>query len=272
MMWLHFKISGRQWKSLTFLWVLVALFSGCATAKLESAKPAHSFDFAQDTFAFPNELVWEYYFDENGKWTNRRREPAPEYSHHCFVVVHAAKQFFNHAVFAAEKPAVDDATYRKLISEVMSQSDRSASGPKIIIPGYANLREFSAAKENLLKEECGGAWRSYFQRGHWRIMMPFTRNQQEMTSEKLIQSIRQNHVIVVHLIRFPQLSINHAIALYDYHTTEQGIEFSVYDPNKPEKPAKLIFDCASRTFLFPANDYFIGGKVNVYEVYRSCFY
>jgi hypothetical protein len=186
-------------------------------------------------------------------------------------VAHRAKQFFQHAQFAPEKPVADDHTYRELIEEVISQSD-SSDEKKIVIPGYANLHEFSDAKESLLKAECGGAWRSYFQRGHWRIMMPFTRNQQETTSEKLMEKLRHNQVVVAHLVRFPQLTINHAVVLFDFHQTEQGIEFAVYDPNKPEKPGTLVFDDDSRTFLFPANDYFIGGKVNVYEVYRSCFY
>jgi hypothetical protein len=272
MMWLFSKIFEQRFRSTVLALALVVLFSGCATRRFEPASHDRSFNFAQDTLAFPNELVWEYFFDEKGKWTNRRREPVPDYTHHCFVVAHLAKQFFQHAQFAPQEPRADDKTYRKLIRKVVSQSDLSAAQAKIVIPGFANLREFSEAKEPLLKEEGGGAWQSYFQRGHWRIMLPFTRRQQEATSKKLDESLDQNYVAVAHLIRFPQLTINHAIVLFDSKKIEQGIEYSVYDPNKPDKPAKLIFDRATRTFLFPANDYFIGGKVNVYEVYRSCFY
>lgn len=272
MMWLFSKNLRQRFRSLILPLAFVAAFSGCATVKFEPANEGRKFNFAQDAFAFPNDLVWEYFFDANGKWTSRRREPAPDYTHHCFVVAHAAKQFFQHALFVPDKTPADNETYRKLIREVVSQSDLSSKSAKIIFPGYANLREFSIAKEDLLKEECGGAWRSYLQRGHWRIMLPFTRRQQESTSEKLIGSLNQNHVAVAHLVRFPQCTINHAIVLFDFRDTGQGIEFSAYDPNKPAQPAKLIFDRASRTFLFPANDYFIGGKVNVYEVYRSCFY
>jgi hypothetical protein len=169
-------------------------------------------------------------------------------------------------------PAADELTYRKLIRQVVSQSDLRSDSAKIVIPGYANLREFSTAEEILLKEKCGGAWRSYFQRGHWRIVMPFSRRQQKATSAELIESISRNQVVVAHLVRFPQLTINHAVVLFDFRDTGKGIEFSVYDPNKPEQPTLLTFDRESRTFHFPANDYFIGGKVNVYEIYRSCFY
>lgn len=270
-MWLLKNFFGRTFRPALVLALAISI-SGCSTARIQSAGETRKFNFKEDTFAFPNELVWEYYFDENGKWTNRRREPAPDYSHHCFVVAHRAKQFFQHAVFAPEKPLVDDETYRKLVDQVISQSDLSNDGTRIVIPGYASLREFSAAKETLLKEECGGAWHSYFQRGHWRIMLPFTRNQQDGACKKLMESLERNHIAVVHLVRFPQLTINHSVVLFGFKKTEQGIDFAVYDPNKPEHPAKLSFDQTKREFLFPANDYFIGGKVNVYEVYRSCFY
>ena len=104
------------------------------------------------------------------------------------------------------------------------------------------------------------------------MILPFSRRHQKMTSQTLIESLEQNRVAVIHLVRFPQLTINHAAVIFDSRETGQGIEFDVYDPNKPEQPAKLTFDHESRTFDFPANDYFIGGKVNVYEIYRSCFY
>jgi hypothetical protein len=275
MMWPLSKIYKQRFrcaKSGLMLFVIAALLAGCSTPNAKLTGPERRFDFAKDTLAYPNELVWEYFFDENGKWTNRRREPAPEYTHHCFVVAHAAKQFFQHAEFAPDQPRSDDQTYRDLIRKVVSRSDLRSTDAKIIFPGYANLREFSEARETLLKEECGGAWRSYFQRGHWRMMLPFSRHHQKATSQTLTESITHNHIAVVHVVRFPQLTINHAVVLFDFHDTGSGIEFSVYDPNKPDKPAKLTFDRASQTFLFPANDYFIGGKVNVYEVYRSCFY
>ncbi|MEO5802104.1 MAG: hypothetical protein ABIR24_01135 [Verrucomicrobiota bacterium] len=253
------------------VFTLATIFSGCATANLERASRPRVFDFEKDSFGYPNELVWEYFFDTEGKWKSRRREPKPDYTHHCFVVAHSAKQFFQNAQFVPEKPLVDEVAYRELVHQVVSRGDPS-NGRKIIFPGYANLREFSLAEETLLKEECGGAWKSYFQRGHWRMMLPFSRRHQKATSKSLIESIARNRLAVVHLVRFPQLTINHAIVLFDFRDSGQGIEFDVYDPNKPDQPGKLTFDRVSQTFKFPANDYFIGGKVNVYEIYRSCFY
>lgn len=222
--------------------------------------------------SFSNQLSWDYFFDATGKWTNRKHEPPPDYSQHCFVVAHAAKQFFKHAEFHPEQPVVDEKTYRHLIHEIVFGGDMRSENLKITIPGYGNLNEFSRAQEKLLKTECGAAWRSYFQRGHWRIMGGFTRRNQEIASEKFVRKLEENQPLVAHLVRFPQLSINHAVLVVGFKRTEKGIDFSVYDPNTPLPPSVLTYDKASRTFFLPSNAYFYGGKVNVYEVYRSCFY
>jgi hypothetical protein len=103
-------------------------------------------------------------------------------------------------------------------------------------------------------------------------MMPFSRAGQKKASEVFVRKLAENQPLVVHLVRFPQLSINHAILLAGFHRTEKGIDFIAYDPNTPGDPETLRFDEASRTFFLPSNAYFYGGKVNVYEVYRSCFY
>src|SRR5438046_3624716 len=102
---------------------LLLLLSGCATSRPAMAG-SRPFDFEQDTFAYPNELVWEYHFDERGKWVHQRREPKPDYTHHCFVVALAAKQFFQNARFDPGQPKADTKTYRQLIREIVSTSPR----------------------------------------------------------------------------------------------------------------------------------------------------
>ena len=63
------------------------------------------FEFERDTFAFPNELVWEYHFDAaTGTTAARRRVPAPDYALRCFVLVRAARQFLYHACFDPAAP------------------------------------------------------------------------------------------------------------------------------------------------------------------------
>ena len=218
--------------------------------------------------------MWDYHFDEHGKWVSNPRRPKPDYTHHCFVVARSARQFFDFARFAPTQPVPDDATCRRLIRQVVSRSpERGPAGAdKVVIPGYADLREFSQARGSLLKAECGGAWQSYVQHGHWRIMVPFSRGHQQRMSEQLLADLKQKRPPVVHLIRFPHLTINHALVLFDATETPGEIRFTAYDPNNPRTPVALIYDRSGRTFQFPANDYFPGGRVDVYEVYRDWRY
>ncbi|MFN7139719.1 MAG: hypothetical protein ACK4UN_10295 [Limisphaerales bacterium] len=248
--------------------IICGLQLGCATRQPGNDRP---FSFPQDTFAYANELNWEYGFDESGKWSATKRDPKPDYTLHCFVVARSAKQFFQNARFVKALPKEDEEGNRRLIRRVVKSSPRKIlpSNEKIIIPGYSNLREFSEENEELLKQECGGAWLSYLQRGNWRMVFPFSHRNQSTEAERLFRRIQDNNAPVVHIVRFPSLDVNHAILLFDAQENETAISFSVYDPNKPEKPTTLIFDRDTKNFYFPQNDYFIGGKVDVYEVYSS---
>ncbi|HWY77367.1 MAG TPA: hypothetical protein VN281_17225 [Verrucomicrobiae bacterium] len=279
----NLKLSGKEFEpphvgcyrvGLILLGLVVVLASGCASTRDPQTSTRRAFDFQRDTFAFANQLVWEYHYDAKSNWVSNPRVPKPDYSHHCFVVARSAKQFFEHARFDPTLPVADAATYRKLIHRVLATRacNELPDDEKVVIPGYADLREFSQAQEHLLKAECGSAWQSYFQRGHWRIIMPFTRHQQEKMANRLAAEIRANRPPIVHVICFPALSINHAIVLFGVSETADDIQFTAYDPNNPAKPAPLTFHRATRRFEYPANDYFYGGNVDIYEVYRGALY
>ena len=252
------------------LWFL----AGCASDPKVTANDRRAFDFNQDTFSYPNELIWEYHYDENGKWVSHSREPKPEYSHHCFVLARAALQFYYNVRFDPEQPKVSEVEYKKLIRRVASSDVRHPlpSERRIVIPGYANLREFSKAEERLLKEECGSAAQSYFQRGHWRMIFPFSRSHQEKMAKQIEADLDRRGPLVVHVVRFPQLTINHAVVLFKADEKADGLTFDAYDPNHPEKEMIVSFDRTSRTFTLEPSDYFPGGRVDVYEVYYSWNY
>jgi hypothetical protein len=253
---------------------LLAWLTGCATSPERASAGTRHFDFERDTFAYANGLVWEYRYDENGKWTTRRREPRPSYSQHCFVVSHSACQFFENAVFDPALPKADESSYRRLVRKLVSTSLRHPlpQERKIVFPGYADLHSFSRDHEALLQAECGGAWRCYFQRGNWRMIFPFSRHQQEQVAEELQEGLQRNGVAVVHLVRFPQLSINHAVLMFDAQSTPNAILFDTYDPNEPEKSTIITFDRNTRTFTLPPNAYFQGGRVDVYPIYDRLLY
>ncbi len=237
-------------------------------------RPPRRFEFDRDSFAFANELHWEYRFDPlTGRRTFRQREPKPAYAHRCFVLTRAARQFLYHARFDPDQTKADDATCRRLIREVMSRNPRTPceSGREVVIPGYDCLRQFSQAREVLLKAECGGAWQSYVLRSHWRMVFPITRRHQVLTAAKLVDRIRRDISPIIHLVRFPRLSINHGMVLFGAVETAAGVRFEAYDPNDPVNPTELLFDPAAHTFLLPANRYWAGGRLDVIEIYRGWF-
>jgi hypothetical protein len=239
---------------------------------MDTEKLPRRFDFARDRFAFANELVWEYQFDAaTAKMNFRPRAPRPDYAHRCFVLTRAARQFLYHARFDAEQKVAGDEILRQLIRKVVARNPRKPCETKaqIVIPGFANLFEFSAARENLLKAECGGAWRSYVLRSHWRMVFPIARAHQERTAAALVARLEKNLSPIIHLVKFPSLTINHSMILFAAAKTKTGVEFSAYDPNQPTQPVKLAFDRVKKMFSLPANRYWAGGELNVIEIYQS---
>ena len=141
-----------------------------------------------------------------------------------------------------------------------------------MIPGYANLRDFSRDYETLLKSESGSAWGSYLQRGNWRMILFFSARHQERMAAQLTASLHRNRPPIVHVADFPHLHINHAIVLFGVRESDTEIVFDVYDPNDAAAPATLRFDRQKRRFYFPACSYFQGGQVDVYEIYHAWNY
>jgi len=231
--------------------------------------------FERDTFAFPNEIYWSYRANPTtGTMEHEWREPRPDYAHRCFVLVRAAKEFRLHADFRPDQPRVSVDEYRDRVRAVVRRSSRRASGDKdrIVIPGYADLKSFSADHGLILKEELGGAWQSYAQRGHWRILFPFSEGHQRKVAERLEAKLATGAVAAVHVIRFPDLSINHAVLAFAARVEAHVIRFDAYDPNNSEVPIELVYDRKIGRFEMPATPYFIGGEVDAYEVYRSTWY
>ena len=236
---------------------------------------ASRFQFERDTLAFANELVWAYRLEPGAStMTTLRNDPPPAYAHRCFVMVRSVRQFLYHARFDAALPMADARAYRQRIREVVSRSPRrpSPETERVVIPGYACLRSFSEAQEPLLKAECGGAWQSYFVRSHWRMVFPIPRWHQEQTARRLAQAIAAGTQPIVHVFCFPRVTINHGIVLYGCEETPSVLRFSAYDPNVPEHPTELRFDCGDRIFSLPRNHYWAGGRVKVVEVYRGWLY
>lgn len=235
---------------------------------------APPFQFERDTFTFANELVWQYRLDPvTGQMVTSPSDPPPSYSHRCFVLVRTARQFFYHARFEPAQKLADDATYRRLIRSVVARSPRapSADSDRIVFPGFDCLRAFSQARTALLKENCGGPLQSYFLRSHWRMVFPVWRAHQEGVFQQLMRAL-QTRPPIVHLFRFPHVTINHGIILFRCTESDEAVEFEAYDPNITEHPVKLIYKRAERTFYFPPAIYWAGGPLQVIEIYWGWCY
>jgi hypothetical protein len=153
---------------------------------------------------------------------------------------------------------------------------------RIVIPGWPGLRAFSADREAVLKAGCGGAWRSYVLRSHWRMVLPISRRHQVRQAEGLVTALRRGGLPIVHLVRFPQLTINHALLLFAVEAGKDGApsaaacgegpRFRAYDPNQPAAPVTLGFDPRARAFRLPANPYWFGGRVDVIHILRHWWF
>jgi hypothetical protein len=257
-------------------WLVVlaalALVPGCAM-HAPAPQGERRFTFAADTFAFPNDTVWEYHFDRaTGRTWWYERVPRPPFSLRCGPTARAVRQFFASARFDPSAPAADEATYTRLVRAVMATDPRRPRGERIVIPGYPDLRTFSAAHEALMKANISGAWTSQLQRGNWRMIFPFGASEQAATAADLRADLARGWPPIVHVLRFPRLTINHMVLVYDVEETPAEVRFVAYDPNNAERPIVLAFDRVTSRFTYPETPYFPGGPVRAYEIYDGLLY
>jgi hypothetical protein len=251
------------------LWLLIPLcfgLWGCASTPLPASQ--RRFQFAEDTFAYSNQLTWTYSYGTNGQWTTHQRDPKPDYSLHCFVVARSAYQFFETARFDPGQARTNPATYRKLVRAVLSTNPRKPTSTEkaVTIPGFADLRSFSTEYAEMLKDECGGAWQCYVQRGNWRMIFPFTLKHKSKTANRVVSRLQDGHPVLVHLVCFPELTLNHTVLLFAAKESDEAIQFQAYDPNNAMEPLVITFDRKSRRFQMPPCSYFPGGPISLYEI------
>lgn len=200
-----------------------------------------------------------------------RSRPEPTYAHRCFVLARMVHLFHRHAEFRPDLPRPDSKGLEARIREVLGRDPRSGAseGGRVAVGGWPGLRALSRDHEGLLKRLGGGAWRSYVLRSHWRMVFPVTRGHQHRTAESLAGRVGGGETRVVHLVRFPSLTINHGLVLYGASRVAGGWEYDAYDPNDVTGPTCLRYEAARRSFVLGANAYWPGGVVDVIEIFRS---
>ena len=259
--------------------LLVLALAACATPHVPVPATLDSgLDPTADTFAYANELYWDY--DTGVSPTPRaassgaRGADAEVFGQRCALMARAVRQFFYGARFDPELPRVSDQRYRELVKQVLATDPRRETplDDPAVFPGFANLQEFSAHREELLKEKTGGRWRSYLQRGNWRMITPFSPRHQQRTTESLLRSLADGHPPIIHALNFPDITVNHALLVHRAEATATEVRFFSYDPNQPRRDVMLRYDREQATFFMQPTAYFVGGSVKVYEIYDGRLY
>jgi hypothetical protein len=234
---------------------------------------APKFRFDRDTFAFANETVFEY--REGHPHLREARDadkPAP-FTRRCFVMCRASDQFRKFARFDPTQPPPDArALAAKVRAVTRHPAWRGALPPerRVVIPGYADLRALSAARGEILQENIGLGWPTYFRLGNWRMVFHHGPGHQSETHDTLEAALDRGNVFIGYLTTFPKLYINHAILVYARKPSsgaEKAVRYRVYDPNHPESPRELTYDPAKGAFSYEKDWDFIGGQVTVLQIF-----
>ena len=248
--------------------VSVALLAtACASVEpvASVARPEHrasvpGFSFATDTFAFPNEI--------------RARNPGRDdlYANYCFVLARGLRQFFAFARFDPGAARLSPDAYVERVRAIAALPPWQASPPadeRVVIPGYANLREFSQGQESAVKAGLGGRFWTMVHWTNWRVTFPVTRGHQAHVAREVMDELDAGRLVQLLVTNWPKPELNHGVVAYAYRAGPQGVEFVVWDPNDPGEPGTVTFDAdASRfraTHLYDTEP----GLIRAFRMYYS---
>jgi hypothetical protein len=197
------------------------------------------FSFATDTFAFPNEI--------------RARNPDRDdlYANYCFVLARGLRQFFAFARFDPAAPRLASSVYAERVRAIAAQPPWQvppAADDRVVIPGYANLREFSRAEAAAVKEGLGGRFWTLVHWSNWRVAFPVTRGQQAGVAREVMQELDAGRLVQLLVTNWPKPELNHTVVAYEYRAAPGGIDFSVWDPNDPAETGVMRFASAESHF------------------------
>lgn len=237
-----------------------------------SAPAPRPFRYEADTFSFANETVWNYV---NGSvQADSPRDPGKkrDYTRRCFVVTRAAVQFWKFARFDPNAPPLPRAELAARIREVTERSVWLPMLPpeqRIVFPGYANLRQISAADPTIFQANIGLGWPVYFRAGNMPIVAPVSRSTEARLNDEIAHDLQLNIPTIVWLYNFPSLNMNHVVVVIAEKSGHGKVDYVVYDPNYATGPKTLEYDPGSRKFSYQPTFYFKGGTVTARAIYRG---
>jgi hypothetical protein len=228
---------------------------------LDAPLAVSTFSFDQDTFAFPNMIRSRHPDDEPGLYAN-----------YCFVLARAIRQFAQFVRFDPAAPRLDHAGYVERVKQIAAQTPYDPPPPpteRVVIPGYANLREFSREQETAVKEGLGGRWLTLFHWTNWRVALPVTEDGQETVGREIVEELRAGRLVQLLVSNFPKPELNHTVVVFESHPKKGAVDFVVWDPNNPDGPGIITFDQGARRFW--ATDLYDTdpGPIRAFRMYYS---
>lgn len=250
--------------------VLAVMAAACAPAPGRpaavialDATSVPAFSFAADTFAFRNEI--------------RARNPGVEglYANYCFVLARGIRQFHQFARFDPAAPRLDPAAYERLVRAVVSRAPWRRPLPpedRIVIPGYRNLREFSAAEEAAVKAGLGGPFWTWIHWTNWRVTFEgLPPGHQAAVLDEIREELAAGRLVQLLVTNWPKPELNHTVVAFGYRGQPAGLELSVWDPNDPSSPGSVTFEVVHERFWATSVYDTEPGTIRVFRMYYSWF-
>jgi hypothetical protein len=246
--------------------VLALATAACAhaPARPEAVRPAAAsvpgFVFAADTFAFANAI--------------RARHPDADdlYANYCFVLARAVRQFHQFARFDPAAPRVDALEYVRRVRAVAGHAPWEAPMPpaeRVVIPGFANLRAFSAAQEAAVKAGLGARFWTLVHWTNWRVTLPVPDGHQAAVLEEIVGELGAGRLVQLLVTNWPTPELNHTVVAFGYRYRADGVELHVWDPNDPAAPGAVLFDARGGRFVASHVYDTRVGPIRVFRMYYS---
>ena len=243
--------------------VAIVAIAACASLPVEPSVAVEAtvrdFAFARDTFAFPNDV----------------RAFAPEradlYANYCFVMARSLRQFFLFARFDPAAPRLDRAGYVERVRHVVARPPWRGPIPveeRVIIPGYASLRELSRGEAGAVKEGLGGRFWTFVHWTNWRVVFPMSRRHQGGVLAETQRELAAGGLVQLLVTNWPIPELNHTVVAFASRPNGAGVELMIWDPNEPARPGVITFD-STRGFWATRLYATRPGPIRVFRMYDS---
>jgi len=201
------------------------------------------FAFDRDTFAFPNEI------------RSRTPDNPDLYANYCFVMARGVRQFAQFARFAPAQPRIDHAGYVARVREVVARAPWQPPllpAQRVVIPGYAGLREFSRAEESAVKAGLGGRFWTLVHWTNWRVTFDVTGEHQAGVLREVGGELAAGRLVQLLVTNWPTPELNHTVVAFALTARGDDAALAVWDPNDPARPGTITWD--GRAHRFQATD------------------